>query len=44
MATIRRLGKGLSSPQDFKTLIQTREAPAQGTAYFNEDLLPTPPS
>lgn len=41
MATIR---KALSSRQGLKSLIQTKEAPVQGTAYFNEDLLPTPPS
>lgn len=44
MATIRSIRKGLSSREALKTLIQTKEAPVQGTAYFNEDLLPTPPS
>lgn len=44
MAAMHRLRRGLSSAQEFKVLIQTKEAPAEGKAYFNEDLLPTPPS
>ncbi|KAF2756461.1 putative allantoin permease [Pseudovirgaria hyperparasitica] len=30
-----------SSIDDFKRLVRTKEAPAKGKAYFNEDLLPT---
>lgn len=44
MAVLQRVQRGLSSPQQFKVLIQTKEAPTEGSAYFNEDLLPTPPS
>lgn len=43
MAVLQRLRRGLSSPQQFKILIQTKDVPTEGTAYFNEDLLPTPP-
>jgi nucleobase:cation symporter-1, NCS1 family len=44
MATrVQRVKEAFSSPQAFKKAIQTPDAPAEGTAYFNEDLLPTPP-
>ncbi|EPE10503.1 allantoin transport [Ophiostoma piceae UAMH 11346] len=40
MAVRQRVRKALSSKEEFKKFIQTKE---QGT-YFNEDLLPSPPS
>ncbi|CAK7210397.1 hypothetical protein SBRCBS47491_000770 [Sporothrix bragantina] len=40
MAVRQRLRKAFSSKEEFKKFIQTKE---QGT-YFNEDLLPSPPS
>ena len=39
MAVRQRVRRALSSKEEFKKLIQTKE---QGT-YFNEDLLPSPP-
>jgi hypothetical protein len=44
VAAMHHLRRGMSSVQQFKVLIQTQEAPTEGKAYFNEDLLPTPPS
>ncbi|KAH6661146.1 putative allantoin permease [Truncatella angustata] len=32
-----------ASPRAFKEAIKVRDAPPKGSAYFNEDLLPTPP-
>ncbi|KAK2001953.1 putative uracil transporter [Colletotrichum falcatum] len=43
MLRVQRLGRAVSSKHEFKRFIQTKEAPEEGAAYFNEDLLPTPP-
>lgn len=43
MTLLTRLKRACLSRQEFKQFIQTREHPEEGTAYFNEDLLPTPP-
>ncbi|KAK1673594.1 putative uracil transporter [Colletotrichum godetiae] len=37
-----RLKRACSSRQELKHFIQTKDHPEEGTAYFNEDLLPTP--
>lgn len=44
MAFIRRTKQATRSKEDLKNFLQTKEAPAKGHAYFNEDLLPTPPA
>ncbi|KAI1842319.1 hypothetical protein JX266_011487 [Neoarthrinium moseri] len=41
--TVRKVKTALSSPKAFKDAIRAPDAPAEGHAYFNEDLLPTPP-
>ncbi|KAI1337790.1 putative allantoin permease [Xylariaceae sp. FL0016] len=38
-----RIKTAFSSSQEFKRFVRTKEAPPEGKAYFNEDLLPTPP-
>ncbi|KAK2015879.1 putative allantoin permease [Colletotrichum eremochloae] len=43
MLRTKRLRRAVSSKQEFKRFVQTKEPPQEGTAYFNEDLLPTPP-
>lgn len=40
---MQKLRGAFTSRQKFKAFIQTKDAPAEGAAYFNEDLLPTPP-
>ncbi|KAK1445694.1 hypothetical protein CMEL01_09937 [Colletotrichum melonis] len=42
MMFLTRLTRACSSRHEFKQFIQTKEHPEEGTAYFNEDLLPTP--
>ncbi|KAF4871735.1 Allantoin permease [Colletotrichum siamense] len=44
MGQTTRLRRAFSSRKEFKQFIQTKEHPDDGPAYFNEDLLPTPPS
>jgi hypothetical protein len=44
MNYVERVKKAAASKEEFKRFVQTKEAPAEGKAYFNEDLLPTPPS
>lgn len=38
-----RVKTAFSSPRAFKEAVKVADAPAEGSAYFNEDLLPTPP-
>jgi hypothetical protein len=42
MKYVERVKRAAASKEEFKRLVQTKEAPAEGKAYFNEDLLPTP--
>ncbi|KAF3026797.1 hypothetical protein E8E14_014900 [Neopestalotiopsis sp. 37M] len=44
MATpVRKVKAAFASPQAFKESVRVPDAPIEGSAYFNEDLLPTPP-
>jgi hypothetical protein len=43
MKRLHNFRQAFSSKEEFKAFVKTKEAPAEGTAYFNEDLLPTPP-
>lgn len=42
--TTRKVRTAFSSRQAFKKAIRAPDAPDEGSAYFNEDLLPTPPN
>lgn len=42
VAVVDRLRRATSSKEEFLRFVQTKEHPEEGTAYFNEDLLPTP--
>lgn len=43
MSAVRRIKQATSSKKEFVRFLETKEWPEQGKAYFNEDLLPTPP-
>ncbi|KAK8057540.1 permease for cytosine/purines- uracil- thiamine- allantoin-domain-containing protein [Apiospora saccharicola] len=44
MATaVRKVKTAFSSKEEFKKALLAPDAPPEGAAYFNEDLLPTPP-
>ncbi|KAH8174152.1 hypothetical protein LIA77_05571 [Sarocladium implicatum] len=43
MVTIKRLKAATSSKKELKRFLETKEWPEEGEAFFNEDLLPTPP-
>ncbi|KAK8076585.1 hypothetical protein PG994_003857 [Apiospora phragmitis] len=45
MATaVRKVKTAFSSKEEFKKALLAPDAPPEGAAYFNEDLLPTPPA
>ncbi|KAK9790449.1 putative Allantoin permease [Seiridium cardinale] len=41
--TVEKVKTAFASPKAFKEAIKVADAPAEGSAYFNKDLLPTPP-
>jgi NCS1 family nucleobase:cation symporter-1 len=43
MVSMRRIKEATSSKEEFVRALETKEWPKEGKAYFNEDLLPTPP-
>ena len=43
VATAQRLKRAVSSREELVKFIETKEWPEEGKAFFNEDLLPTPP-
>ncbi|KAF4340516.1 allantoin transport [Fusarium beomiforme] len=43
MVTVKRIKEAASSKKEFKRFLETKEWPEEGEAFFNEDLLPTPP-
>jgi nucleobase:cation symporter-1, NCS1 family len=43
VVSAQKVKTALASPRAFKDAIKVRDAPVEGSAYFNEDLLPTPP-
>ncbi|KAK8117629.1 permease for cytosine/purines- uracil- thiamine- allantoin-domain-containing protein [Apiospora kogelbergensis] len=43
VSAARRVKTTFSSREEFKKALLAPDAPAEGAAYFNEDLLPTPP-
>jgi hypothetical protein len=43
MVSMQRIKRAASSKKELVQFLQTREWPDEGKAFFNEDLLPTPP-
>lgn len=43
MRRLSSLKQAFASKEEFKAFVKTKDAPSEGVAYFNEDLLPTPP-
>lgn len=43
VVSAQKAKSAFSSPRAFKDAIKVPDAPVNGSAYFNEDLLPTPP-
>lgn len=40
---VQKARTAVSSPRAFREAVRVTDAPPEGAAYFNEDLLPTPP-